>query len=110
MANIAADVQLPAYGVSKDATEEQLKQFISSKGISVTDVKKLTTFQGARTNTFKVCIKASDYDKALKPEVWPLRVVVRLFRPKRTFDDAPTSWAAQSAMSGGNVHAQQSTD
>ena len=53
----------------------------------VTDVTKLTTlatFPGARTNTFKVCIKASDYDKALKPEVWPLRVGVRLFRPKRS--------------------------
>ena len=102
---LAADVQLAAYGVSKDATEDQLKQFIVSKGIAVTDVTKLTTFAGARTNTFKVCIKASDYDKALKPEVWPLRVGVRLFRPKRT-DNQGQSWSQQSASSGGNVQTQ----
>ena len=46
----------------------------------------------------KVCIKASDYDKALKSEVWPLRVGVRLFRPKRT-----QTWAQQSATIGDNV-------
>ena len=102
---LAADVQLAAYGVSRDAPEEQLKQFIASKGIDVTDVTKLTTFAGARTNTFKVCIKASDYDKALKPEVWPLRVGVRLFRPKRS-DNQGQSWAQQSASSGGNVQTQ----
>ena len=81
-----------------------------SKGIDVKDIKKLTTFEGARTNTFKVCIKASDYDKALKPEVWPLRVGVRLFRPKRTFDGKPSPWAQQSAKSGGNIQAQATTD
>ena len=96
---LAADVELAAYGVSKDATEVQLKDFISSKGIRVVDVKKLTTYEHARTNTFKVCIKASDYDKALKPEVWPLRVGVRLFRPKRNTQ----TWAQQSAASGGNI-------
>ena len=96
---LAADVELAAYGVSKDATEVQLKEFILSKGIRVTDVKKLTTYKHARTNTFKVCIKAVDYDKALKPEVWPLRVGVRLFRPKRSTQ----SWAQQSAESGGNI-------
>ena len=97
---IAADVELAAYGVSKDATEDQLKNFISSKGINVIEVKKLTTYEHARTNTFKICIKASDYDKALKPEVWPLRVGFRMFRPKRT-----QTWAQQSASAGGNVQA-----
>ena len=97
--SLAADVELAAYGVSKDATEEQLKEFISNKGICVTDVKKLTTYEQARTNTFKVSIKASDYDKAIRPEVWPLRVGVRLFRPKRTTQ----SWAQQSAAAGGNI-------
>ena len=104
---LAADAELVAYGVSKDATEEQLKQFITSKGINVTAVKKLTTFEEARTYTFKVSIKASDYEKALKPEVWPLRVGVRPFRPKRS-NNQTQSWAQQSASSGGLVQAQQS--
>ena len=47
---LAADVELAAYGVSKDATEVQLKEFILSKGIRVTDVKKLTTYEHARTH------------------------------------------------------------
>merc|ERR1712179_510956 len=67
--------------------------------MGVTDVKKLTTYEHARTNTFKVCIKATDYDKAIRPEVWPLRVGVRLFRPKRTSQN----WAQQSATTGGLV-------
>ena len=103
---LAADAELVAYGVSKDATEEQLKQFITSKGINVTAVKKLTTFEEARTYTFRVSIKASDYEKALKPEVWPLRVGVRPFRPKRT-NNQTQSWAQQSASSGGFVQTQQ---
>jgi hypothetical protein len=94
---------LVAYGVSKDATEEQLKAFISSKGIGVTSVTKLTTFESARTNTFKVSIKAADYDKALKPEVWPLRVGVRPFRPNR---QQSRTWAEQSASAGGNIQAE----
>ena len=36
---LTADVQLAAYGVSKDASKEQLKLFIMSKGINVTDIK-----------------------------------------------------------------------
>ena len=99
---LAADAELVAYGVSKDATEEQLKQFIISKGINVTAVKKLTTFEEARTFTFRVSIKVSDYEKALKPEVWPLRVGVRPFRPKRT-NNPTQSWAQQSASSSGFV-------
>ena len=81
-----------------------MKEFIVSKGINVTGVKKLTTYEQARTNTFKVSIKASDYDKAIKPEVWPLRVGVRLFRQKRSTQ----SWAQQSAATGGNVQTTQS--
>ena len=49
-------------------------------------------------------IKASDYDKAIKPEVWPLRVGVRLFGQKRSTQ----SWVQQSAATGGNVQTSQS--
>ena len=43
--------------------------------------------------------KATDYDKAMQPEVWPYRVGVRRFIPKRPKND----WASQSASSGGNI-------
>jgi hypothetical protein len=85
--------------VSKDATCEQFKDFIVSKGIDVTDIELISNAPERRTNTFRVSIKASDYEKAMKPEVWPYRVGVRRFIPKRPKGD----WASQSSQSGGNV-------
>ena len=94
---LAADVELAAYGVSKDATEVQLKDFISSKGIRVVDVKKLTTYEHARTNTFKVVIKLTDYEKAMNPGMWPYRVGVRHYKPPRR---TGISWQQQSSNNG----------
>ena len=66
---LAADVALVASGVSKDATAEQLKEFIGRKGIHVVEVEKLTKDDAeTRTNTFKVLIKTADYEK-----LWTLR-------------------------------------
>ena len=96
---LAADVCLVASGVSKDAREDQLKDFVESKGISVINIEKLTTHPDARTNTFKVVIKLSDYEKAMNPEVWPYRVGVRHFKPQRRKQGM--SWNEQSKQAGG---------
>ena len=96
---LAADVCLVASGVSKDAREDQLKDFVESKGISVISIEKLTTHPDARTNTFKVVIKLSDYEKAMNPEVWPYRVGVRHFKPQRRKQGM--SWNEQSKQAGG---------
>ena len=45
-----------------------------------------------RTLTFRVSVKAADYEAALKPEVWPYRVVVRHYKAPRRPD---TSWDGQ---------------
>ena len=91
---LAADVELVATGVSRDATTEQLRNFLQSKGVEVVELALLTTYEHARTNTFKVKIKASQYSKAMSPDVWPFRVGVRHYRqPKR--DQNITSWAQQ---------------
>ena len=53
-----------------------------------------------RTKTFKITVKAADYEAALKPEVWPYRVAVRHYRsPRRNAD----SWSGQSGRTGGLV-------
>ena len=96
---LAADANLVASGVSKDATCEQLKQFLEFKGVNVTEIELISNAPERRTNTFRVAIKAADYDKAMQPEVWPYRVGVRRFIPKRPRND----WASQSANSGGNI-------
>ena len=101
---IAADVSLVAYGVAKDATADGLKSFLESKGITVVECINLTTFEHARTHCYKVTIKASEYENAARPEVWPYRVGVRLFKQFRKREDNQLSgWDAQ-VRNAGQVH------
>ena len=101
---LTADVNLVASGVSKDATPEQLKQFIISKGINVTDIELLTAYkkEEARSYSYRIAIKPEDYEKALKPDVWPYRVGVRLYKQKR-LNNQNQSWSQQSGQTGGNI-------
>ena len=103
---LAADVSLVAYGVAKDASADLLKTFLDNKGIKVIECEKLTTWDQARTHCYKVTIKASEFEKATKPEVWPYRVGVRLFKQFREKkEDVLPSWGAQ--QSGQNYRSQQ---
>ena len=107
---LTADVNLVASGVSKDATPEQLKEFIVSKGINVTDIELLTNHKAeARSFSYRIAIKPADYEKALQPDVWPYRVSVRLYKPKR-WQPQQTSWNQQSSQTGGNVQDQRRTN
>ena len=102
-AKLSGDVSLVASGVAKDCTEEDLKGFLADKGINVVEVEKLTkpeVLDLVRTITFRVSVKAADYEAALKPEVWPYRVGVRHYRAPRRAD---SGWHGQSRQSGGNI-------
>ena len=58
-----------------------------------------------RTITFRISVKAADYEKALKPEVWPYRVSVRHYRaPRRPASASTSGWRGQSSMSGGTIN------
>ena len=87
--SLAADVNLVASGVSKSATPEQLKSYLISRGIQVTDIELLTKFfiNESKSYTYRIAIKPEDYEKALVPEIWPHRVGVRLFKQKRVQQD-----------------------
>ena len=102
---LAANINLVATGVSKSATDVQLKNFLETKGIKVDEIECLTHHPDARTNTFRVAIAVKDYEKALDPDVWPYRVGVRQFRPSRR-DREQSSMKSQFERSGGFVHAQ----
>ena len=83
--NLAADVELVAFGVNKTAEPEHLMKFLAEKGIKVKEVKCLTNIElikedKVRAKTMKVTVEAVDLEKALNPEVWPLRVGVRYFK------------------------------
>ena len=101
---LSADINLVASGVSKQATSDQIKEFLEEKGIHVTDIELLTKFfkDESKSYTYRIAIKPSDYEQALKPESWPFRVSVRLFRNKRRNLDQ-NSWDQQSSRSGGNI-------
>ena len=83
--NLAADVEIVAFGVSKTAEPEHRKKFLTDRGINVEDVKCLTRDElvkdgTVRSKTMKVTVKASEHEKAMKPDVWPQRVGVRYYK------------------------------
>ena len=103
---LSGDVSLVASGVAKDCTEDDLKQFLAGKGIEAVDVEMLTkpeVMEMVRTVTFRVAVKAADYDAALKPEVWPYRVGVRHYRAPRR-PASGSGWKGQSSLSGGTIN------
>ena len=103
---LSGDVSLVASGVAKDCTEENLKEFLADKGINAVEVERLTkaeVLNMVRTITFRVSVKAAEYESALKPEVWPYRVSVRHYRAPRRPDRADSGWRGQSRQSGGNI-------
>ena len=78
--NIAADIHLVAFGVSKNVSGVQLSNFLAGKGLHVVSCDLLTKFEGARSLAYKVVVKASDLEKAQNPGTWPNRVGIRLFK------------------------------
>ena len=56
-----------------------------------------------RTYTFKIRIKAAQYQKALDPEMWPLRVGIRHYRQPR---NKGPSWTEQANRAGGVINQQ----
>ena len=78
--NIAADIHLVAFGVSKNVSGVQLSNFLAGKGLHVVSCDLLTKFEGARSLAYKVVVKASDLEKAQNPDTWPNKVGIRLFK------------------------------
>ena len=112
--SLAADVDLVASGVAKDATVKQMEDFLITKGLNVVKVESLTkpeliTEGKVRSQTMKVTVKATHLEKAMDPSMWPYRVGVRHYRapqrPKQGAEDG--SWASQSSQSGGRVEERQ---
>ena len=109
---LAADVALAATGVAKDAKPEQLKAFLEAKGIEVVHVEGLTKKElldenVVRSQTMKVTVKAAHHEKAMNPDIWPLRVGVRYFRAPRRQNSDGNDWESQSKQSGGSFNGQR---
>ena len=96
-------MDLVATGVSKDCSNDDLKGFFTGKGVDVIAVETLTKAEVlpiVRTKTFKVTVKAAQYEKVLMPDIWPYRVAVRHYRPPKRPEQ---SWGDQSNRPGGII-------
>ena len=76
----AAPVDLFVFNVNNDVTEEAIKSHMKdAKELEVIECVKVS-HEEARTKSFRVKIKAEDYDKAMSSETWPYRVRVRPYK------------------------------
>ena len=76
----AAPVDLFVYNVAKNASGEDIvKHMKDTKNLDIIECNRVS-HDDARTQIFRIKIKASDYETGLNPETWPYRVRVRVFR------------------------------
>ena len=77
--NFAAPVDLFVYGVNKDALGEQIVAFMKeTKGLEILECTKVSHDE-ARAQSFRIKVRSTDYELALKAETWPYRVGVRVY-------------------------------
>ena len=90
---LTADVNIVAFGLGIDVTEDALKEYLQEEGIKVVKVENLTNEdlikdERVRSRTMKIIVKIKDHDKVMNPSTWPRRVGVRYYRaPRRDFGD-----------------------
>ena len=74
------------WGVHPETTIEDIKNDLADSGIVVqtTDIVKKSK-EGSFLNSYRISVPAADLQKALSPEIWPLRVKVReyIYYPRK---------------------------
>ena len=79
-ARFAAPVDLFVFNVSKEASGDDIvKHMKDTKNLNILECSKVS-HEDARTQSFRIKIKAADYEAALLAETWPYRVRVRVYR------------------------------
>ena len=72
--------------LNKDTTENDIKDFLESNNIVVTDVKKLDARQPwqEKSSTFRICVRLQCKDAIMNSDLWPDNIEVRdwFFKPK----------------------------
>ena len=66
------------WGVHPETTKEDIVNDLAESGIviSTNDILKKSK-EGAALNSYKISVPAADLQRALAPDIWPLRVKVR---------------------------------
>ena len=65
----AADVEIVAFRVAKDVTCCQIATYAEKQGIKIVNCELLTSWEEARSNTFKLTVEATQANTTLTEEV-----------------------------------------
>ena len=77
----SADAELVAYNVATTITTADLCNWLAQRAVFVKDCKLLTTFEDARSLTFKITVDPTDYERLTNDAMlWPYGVGVRKYR------------------------------
>ena len=71
------------YGIALNTTEKDLYDEMRGRGLNVVWCTLLTTYEHARTLTFKLTITSSDNEKSKNMAVWPPGVTVKPYRERK---------------------------
>ena len=84
------------FNVNKEVTEEGIVSHMKdSKGLEIIECVKVSHTE-ARTHSFRIKIKAEDYDLSMNGETWPYRVRVRPYRHFRQKREEGGQFGAQA--------------
>ena len=104
---MAADVDIVVQGVNKGVSGEQVSSYITNKGVEVIDCSLLTTYEDAQTLSYKITIKAGDYNKSRDPAFWPNRVRVCDYRKPIENRDKITDRIITDKLIGNKITADE---
>ena len=79
--------ELFVFQVNKNVTEDQVKDYISKKNVTVVSIKLMTAAE-APSNSYHVVIHCMDVRPIMKPEFWPTGVGCRRFRKKQQWSNS----------------------
>ena len=79
----------------------------SAKGLEMMECQKVS-HEDARTQSFRIKIKAADYEKAMSTETWPYRVRVRIYRHFRQKREEPSQFDQFAKPASRDVRQQDS--
>ena len=79
--------ELFVFQVNKNVTEDQVKDYINNKDVTVVSIKLMTAAE-APSNSYHVVIHCMDVRPIMKPEFWPTGVGCRRFRKKQQWSNS----------------------
>ena len=80
---LAADGEGVVFGVAKNVSNYQIATYAEKQGIKILNCEFLTKWTEARSNIFKLTIKARQAELTLNSSIWPCGVGVRRFKRKK---------------------------